>query len=183
MGFEYTKKIFTSHYFRLDYSGQASPFFKEDDPTMVGEKFTFGNNTTIIPVTPIRVITQNNQPIGSVCVATCVPLYPVYGNKETTYAGDFQPFGVRIVVFPQKYIQPTVATHLGIVFSSRDIPIDASSSVNYEFSFGPGFQFMASKTNSIRFEYIYRHISNANSSQNNPGIDQGVLSIAFNHYY
>lgn len=178
-GVEYTRRLWEGGYARLDYSGEFSPFFRESDPTMVGTESTLLGYT---PMTPERVIQLSRASLGNVCAGSCTPIYPVYGNDETTYAASISPLGARVVFRLRRRVQPTFETNLGAMISTRDIPVDNSSLFNYQFTFGPGVQMFATRNTAVRLEYVYRHISNAGMGTMNPGIDQGVFRLALSRY-
>ncbi|MGD0832090.1 MAG: acyloxyacyl hydrolase [Terracidiphilus sp.] len=181
-GFEYTRRFWQSRRVRLDYNGEFSPIFRESDPTLVGEETNINGNILLTPMTPKRVIAVDNNPLGNECSDTCSPIYPVYGHDETTFAAAISPIGARVALFQRNKIQPTFEANTGIVISSRDIPVDNSSLFNYQFTFGPGAQIFASRRTAVRLEYIYRHISNADSGAINPGIDQRVFKLTISRF-
>jgi hypothetical protein len=185
-GFEYGRTIFGNDSLRLDYEGSISPFFQERDPTETGEIATLPDGSTIIfPTSTVRVV-DVNAPIGylSGYGGPPVPLYPLAHGTEKTYALSVSPLGARLNGFNRSRIQTTFSSDLGLVFSSRDLPIDNSARLNYLFSFGPGLEIFYKKNEGIRFEYLFRHMSNANSGSNNPGVDAGVfrLTITRRHH-
>jgi len=181
-GVEYTRRLWESGWARLDYRGEFNPFFRESDPVMVGYKTTISGNT--IPISSQRVIEVSH--VALLCdiiePITCNSIYPVYGPDEATYAAAVSPIGERAVILPRRRLQPTFGMDIGVVISSRDIPVDSSAHLNYQFSFGPGVQAFVSRSKAVRLEYVYRHISNANSGTLNPGIDQGVFRLTLSRY-
>jgi hypothetical protein len=183
VGAEYTRRLWEGREARIDYSGEFSPLFRESDPTIVAEETTVAGSTVVTPVAPMRVVEVNHAPIGSSCVSVCSPIYPVYGHDETTYAVALSPFGTRVIWMPRHRVQPTFETSLGVILSSRDIPVDGTAVFNYQFSFGPGVQVFASRQTALRLEYVFRHISNANSGTLNPGIDQCVFRLTLSRYH
>jgi opacity protein-like surface antigen len=148
----------------------------------VATEWTNAGQTFVTPVTPERVIAVNHASLGNICAGACSPIYPVYGRDETTYAASISPLGVRAILLSRRRVQPTFESDLGVVISSRDIPVDSSSQFNYQFSFGPGVQFFFSQRTAVRLEYVFRHISNANAGAINPGIDQGVFRLTLSRY-
>jgi len=183
-GIDYDHIIWSNRILRLDYEGSIAPFFQERDPTLVGEYFTdIPGFTSIMLFNGQRVIYVNNYPLGSASSGgPPVPIYPLYGSTKT-YAAAISPIGARITATGARWIRPTFSTDMGIVVSSDDLPVDDSASLNYMFSFGPGIELSQSRGGSIRLEYLYRHISNANSGYNNPGIDQGVIRLTLVHSF
>jgi opacity protein-like surface antigen len=181
-GVEYTRRLWEGGSLRLDYKGEFSPLYRERDPVMVAEETTFDGQTQVFPIKPERVIAVDHNSLGDICSATCSPIYPVYGHDETTYAAAISPLGARAILLPRRRVQPTLEADLGVVISSRDIPVDSSANFNYQFSFGPGVQLFVSRNTAVRLEYVFRHISNADSGAINPGIDQGVFRLALSRY-
>jgi opacity protein-like surface antigen len=181
-GVEYTRRLWEGGHARLDYSGEFSPFFRESDPVMVGYKETISGST--IPIQPQRSIAVKQ--VAPLCYLvesmTCNLVYTVYGPNEITYATSVSPIGARAVFLPRRRLQPTFAADMGVVISSRDIPVDHTAGLNYQFAFGPGVQAFVSRNTAVRLEYIYRHISNADTGSINPGIDQGVFRLTLSRY-
>jgi opacity protein-like surface antigen len=181
-GVEYTRRIWEDKGLRFDYRAEFNPLFRESDPTEVATEITVNGSTTVTPVTPTRVIFDDNAQIGNVCVDICIPFYAVLGKNEKTYAVALTPIGARAVFFPRWRIQPTFEANGGFVVSSRDLPVDYTSQFNFQFTLGPGVQVFASRNTAVRLEYVYRHISNAFMSANDPGIDQGVFRLTISRY-
>lgn len=185
-GIEYTLRMFEGNSLRIDYRAEVSPFFRETDPTAVAtEETLFGINIITPFSTPERVVKKDHAPIGVDCIApnTCIPVYLVYGARKVSHGMAFSPLGARAVFLPQHHIQPSFELDLGAVISPHALPVEGASKFNYQFSFGPGVQIHFSRRGALRLEYIFRHISNANSSPLNPGIDQGVFRLSLCHYW
>jgi hypothetical protein len=174
-GLEYSRRLWGNGLLRLDYEGSVAPFFQERDPTLVAEYAIINGNRVTVPASGLRVVYANNDPVGGGGFGNTIPLYPIYGSTKT-YAFAISPIGARISGFSSHRLQPTFSTDLGMVFSSRDLPVDDSASVNFLFSFGPGVEILRGN-GAIRLEYLYRHMSNANSGDNNPGVDSGVFRL------
>jgi len=180
---EYTHLLRQGPRFRLDYEGSVTPMFLESDPTVTGTVFTSDGFNIVTTQTPVRIISVNHGPVGTVLTGggTMVPVYALFG-RENTYAGSVAPLGARVTALPRWRIQPSFALDLGFVASTRDIPVDDASRFNYMFALGPGVQFFADSKTSWRLEYIYRHVSNAGQGDQNPGIDQGVVRLTISHH-
>jgi hypothetical protein len=181
-GFVYDFRLWDTHRICLSYQGSLSPFFQERDPTLIGTFYTPplpGGKPVIMLLSPQRVTTVNNDPVGvagGFGGSTSAPVYPLYGSMKT-YAVAIAPLGVRLNGFNSRKLQPTFSVDLGMVFSSRDLPIDNSSSSNFQFSFGPDVEYCYRRNQAARVEYVYRHLSNANTGTNNPGVDAGVFRL------
>jgi hypothetical protein len=178
LGAEYTHMLRQGPRFRFDYEGSAIPLYEETDPTVVGTIFTLAGQSIITAETPTRVIYVTNAPVGTAATGNglSTPIYALFGRQDT-YAAAFSPLGARVSAFPRWHVQPSFALDLGFIVSARDIPVDQTDRFNYMFAFGPGVQFFTSPQQSLRFEYIYRHASNAGQGSQNPGVDQGVVRV------
>jgi opacity protein-like surface antigen len=172
-GLEYGRTLWGNQSIRLDYEGSITPFFQERDPTLIGFSITPGG-PAFLPVTPGRVVAVNRE------LGPGSNLYNVYSTTKT-YAFAISPIGARISGFNSHKLQSTFSTDMGMVFSTRDLPIDDSSSFNFLFSFGPGFEYFYTPNNAVRLEYLYRHLSNANLGATNPGVDQGTFRLTLSH--
>lgn len=183
-GFEYTHRLLGNGGIKLEYTGEVSPFYRESDPATIGYYETYDGITTFYPSAG-RVVLTHGGPPPEDCTTyypACVPVQPVPGPNETTYGFATAPLGSRLILRPKQRIQPTFLTNVGMLFTQRTIPIDEAASINFQFSFGPGVQVFATRNYSFRIEYLYRHISNANTGVVNPGIDQGVFRITFSRH-
>lgn len=183
-GLKYNRRLWGNDSLRLDYEGSVSPFFQERDPTIIDEYAIINGNiiyirdgyfASTVSATGQRVVYANNDPVGAGGFGNTYPIYPIYGSTKT-YAFAISPIGARVNGFSSRHLQPTFSTDLGMVFSSRDLPIDNSAGINYLFSFGPGVEILRGDS-AIRLEYLYRHMSNASSGYNNPGVDSGVFRL------
>ena len=174
-GLEYSRRLWGNGSLRLDYEGSVAPFFQERDPTLVAEYAIINGNQVIAPASGLRVVYANNDSVGGGGFGNTIPLYPIYGSTKT-YAFAMSPIGARISGFSSHRLQPTFSTDLGMLFSSRNLPVDDSASFNYLFSFGPGVEILRGN-GAIRLEYLYRHMSNGNAGYNNPGVDSGVFRL------
>ena len=174
-GLEYSRRLWGNGSLRLDYEGSVAPFFQERDPTLVAEYAIINGNQVIAPASGLRVVYANNDSVCGGGFGNTIPLYPIYGSTKT-YAFAMSPIGARISGFSSHRLQPTFSTDLGMLFSSRNLPVDDSASFNYLFSFGPGVEILRGN-GAIRLEYLYRHMSNGNAGYNNPGVDSGVFRL------
>ncbi|MGA2251472.1 acyloxyacyl hydrolase [Terracidiphilus sp.] len=184
-GFEYTHRLLENGSVKLEYAGEVSPLYRESDPAITGYTETYDGITTFYPTGSARVVLTHGGSPPEDCITyypTCVPVNPVPGPNEITYGFATAPLGSRVILRPRKRVQPTFLTNVGMVFTQRTIPVDEASSINFQFSFGPGVQVFVTKNYSFRIEYLYRHISNADIGLLNPGIDQGVFRITLSRH-
>jgi opacity protein-like surface antigen len=89
------------------------------------------------------------------------------------------PIGFQWNFMPRHKLQPIVTGHGGYMYSTQPIPTSDAGSFNFTFDIGAGFELYRSKGRSIRAEYRYHHISNHNTADTNPGIDNGVFQVTY----
>jgi len=77
--------------------------------------------------------------------------------------------------------QPFFEVRGGVIASAEPIPVDTAgaSALNFLFDFGGGIQFRVRDDRTISFGYKFLHISNADTSAVNPGVDNNVFYAAF----
>jgi hypothetical protein len=119
---------------------------------------------------------SDGVPISQTIAITC-------NRRQWTFGEAFSPFGFKWNFLPRHRLQPVVTALAGYMFSTRPIPEADAGSANFTFQFGAGLEFYRSATRSIRAEYRLHHISNADSADENPGIDNQLIQItyAFGH--
>lgn len=182
-GFEYGRTLYGNRSTRIDYEASISPFFVERDPTLTAAYYL--DQGVIVEDTSFplgRVTHTSTGPIGYIAIGSG-PVTPVYGSfsTEKTYAFAASPIGIRVNGRNSHRLQPTFSVDLGLVLSGRDLPVDNSANLNYLVSLGPGIEFYYRRNRAVRLEYLYRHMSNANSGEYNPGVDQGVFRLTFTY--
>jgi hypothetical protein len=182
-GIEYTHLLSYGNKLRWDYEGSVTPLYAESDPVSIGMTATVAGTTYMTPEAPQRVTFVNHAPVGIAHAldGAVSPIYPVY-SRQTTYAAGVAPLGARVTAFPRRALRLSFAVDLGFVVSPRDMPVDLSDQFNYMFAFGPGVELYTSQSSSVRLEYIYRHISNADEGFVNPGVDQGVVRLTVSQH-
>jgi hypothetical protein len=106
-------------------------------------------------------------------------------GRETVYGGGLSPFGWKLNFRPSKGWQPIAAISGGFVSSLRPIPKDVPGGTQFNFTFDLQVgveRFNASRTRAWTFAYKLQHISNANRSQVNPGVDLNMLSVGYSFF-
>jgi hypothetical protein len=100
-------------------------------------------------------------------------------GRRWTIGQGFSPIGMQWNFRPRSWLQPFVAGHGGYLYSTRPVPILAAGSFNFTFDLGAGVEIYRTHAQSIRLEYLFHHISDAYTSEANPGIDNGVLQFTY----
>jgi hypothetical protein len=183
LGANYSHVLRPGPRFRFDYEASVMPVWEERDPAVIGTEFSVAGQAIVTPQTPVRVVNETSQPVGTILTGTgaFAPVYAIFGT-ENTYAAAVTPLGARVSMMPRWRVQPSFALDLGFVVGSRDLPVDNASQFNYTFALGPGIEFYSSDRTSWRVEYVYRHMSNAGEGNVNPGLDQAVLRVTVSRH-
>jgi len=186
LGFQYERRLKSNRVLVWRYAAEFRPLILESDPTAT-------YTTTFLSPPPIVVSTS--QPSAAFqCIAGTQsfsgtdPGTGIFYSDKTqttcgrrwTYAQGLSPLGTRINLRPHRRLQPTASLLAGYMLSTRKIPIETAGSFNFTFEFGAGLEFYQSQSRSIRVEYQIQHFSNADTAQDNPGVDNGLFKLTYN---
>jgi hypothetical protein len=179
----YDRKLVLNHFVNWQYSGEILPIALESDPVIIEtDHWTSPNVFTqtvsdVIPGAcfPASGTFTTTTPDGTVFsynyVKTC--------GRQWTIGEAISPIGMQWNFAPRRKIQPFFVGHGGYMYSTQPIPVPAAGSFNFTFDFGVGIEFYRSQSRSIRAEYRYHHISNHNTANENPGIDNGLFQVTY----
>ncbi len=183
-GISYSRRLFGGNHAIWQYDAEFLPIALDGDPL---------GRAVLHETLPVATTTQFDLgPIVS-CAPRTVPytFTDVNGVVHTGVVNDFchgrrwtfgeaiSPVGLRWNFRPHRKIQPLVAFHLGYMYSTKAIPTVDAGSFNFTFDGGAGFELYRSRSQSLRVEYRYHHISNHNSADENPGIDNGLIQLSY----
>lgn len=184
VGISYNRRLFLNRVVNWQYSGEILPVALESNPLLryVNNQTspTVATFTGILPFSPVTctpVVTQYSTTYEGVTHAgtqtdTC------YG-REWTVGEAMSPIGMQWNFLPRRNTQPFIDGHGGYMYSTQEIPVQSAGSFNFTFDLGAGFEIYRTKTQSIRAEYRYHHISNHNTANENPGIDNGLFQVTY----
>lgn len=129
--------------------------------------FTPGVLPAAILVQPTR---YNFYRVGSAVIAA----HAVYGFGVT-------PIGFTAHFARQRAVHPFVEARGGIIASTEPIPINApdATGLNFLFDFGGGLQWETGERHAVEFGYKFLHISNAGTTDFNPGVDNNIFYAGF----
>lgn len=176
LGAEYDRRLVWNQSIEFDYVVQVRPFLRESDPTLVGVRDASSNQLLITYANPQRVVIVSRAPF--LLQPQNVLAVNVYG-REWTYAGGANPIGFKLNLRAHHKFQPYLNTNGGFLFSTRDIPVDQTSSFNFDFEFGAGLETYLSAIRSVRIGYAFHHISNGYIVSFDPGIDNGLIEVTY----
>jgi hypothetical protein len=122
---------------------------------------------------PLTFLFQPAQPNFRSGTRQLIPAHAVYGAAVlpvgfTTHLG-------------RRALQPFFGIHGGIIASTEPIPVNAADAtgLNFLFDFSPGISIKISSHQAVNVGYKFLHISNAYTTNFNPGVDNNVVFIGF----
>jgi hypothetical protein len=186
LGVSYARRLWSSRVGDLRYLAEVRPVLLESDPVA----HTTVDITLIAPPGPASGFTYDTVPYPSCRPGTFQQTIQsptqsysytssITCGRRWTFAQGFSPVGLQYSFRPTHRIQPFVSSTAGYILSTRPIPVSNAGSFNFTFDFGAGIEFFHSATRSIQVEYRYHHISNHDTANANPGIDNGVFKVAY----
>lgn len=184
IGVSYSRKLLVTRFGVWTYDGEILPVALESDP------LTRSVNVQTSP-TNGTVVNDGGPPM-----ATCAPFVNPYNftlngitytgvdtftchGRQWTIGEAISPVGLQWNFFPRRKVQPLIEGHGGYMYSTHSIPVGGAGAFNFTFDFGGGIEYFRSRSRSIRVEYRYHHISDHDTSIENPGIDNGVVQLSY----
>lgn len=183
IGFEYDRRLHAGGLVNWQYSLEVMPIALESDPmtrvvvkqiepTSATYTYSMAPEVTCGPVTIPYVEVASGSTYFGTETASC-------GGRRWTMGEAISPLGFEWNFLPRRRLQPLITAHGGTMFSRRTIPVLNAGSMNFTFSGGAGVEYFLSPRRSVRVEYRVHHISNADTANLNPGIDNGVVRLSF----
>jgi hypothetical protein len=188
-GAGYSRRLFANHIVNWQYSFEILPVALDSDPVQVTNAtgtVVFNNGKPTETFTNVSSIPT----VGSCTPSAYSETFVLSDGTETVdlvstcarrwVIGEaISPIGFQWNFMPRHKLQPIVTGHGGYMYSTQPIPIPSAGSFNFTFDVDAGFELFQSKRRSIRAEYRYHHISNHNTADTNPGIDNGVFQVTY----
>jgi hypothetical protein len=183
LGVSYTRRLVAGRVVNFQFDAELLPVALESDPLsrVVNVQTSPKKTTMVFDGGPIiscsrQVIEYTYTVDGTTYSGT--DTFTCHG-RQWTMGESMSPFGMQFNFMPRRRLQPLIETHGGYMFSAQQIPISSAGSFNFTAEAGVGFEYFRNHRQSIRVEYRYHHISDADTSFFNPGIDNGVLQVAW----
>lgn len=183
IGVSYDRRLLANRIVDWEYSGELMPIALESDPVQVTTTtFTYTNpplTFTSTLNTPTIASCHDFSGSGSIpnggptfsFVATC--------TRRWTVGEALSPVGFQWNFLTSRRLEPFFVGHGGTMFSSETIPVAYSGNFNFTFDLGAGLEFFRTRTQSVRAEYRYHHISNDWTASSNPGIDNSLFQVTY----
>ena len=151
---------------------------------LAGDNVAWKFTVDIVPVALLSQPTVNGvetvqEHPAIFCIAS--PCNLSFGRR-TTYGIGFAPVGFEFNFRRKRRIQPVLGINAGLLHFTRDVPIDHSMATNFTFSWGGGVQIFTSESRSVLIGYRFHHISNANASNVNPGVDSNFIYAGYSFH-
>jgi len=180
----YSRRLFQNGKVNWQYTAELLPVALESDPV---EQETL-TEVSPPPAEPIPVASQ--MPIGP-CHTSSGSFtetfqgvvytydYNVACTRRWTIGEGMSPIGFQWNFLPRHKLQPILLGHGGYMYSTQPIPVASAGSFNFTFDIGAGLELYRNQTRSIRLDYRYHHISDHYTTNVNPGIDNGLLTVTY----
>jgi len=135
-------------------------------------------------VMPAAIVIQPEQfVIGNPASSTADPtvINRVRAPKHSVYGFGVTPVGFVFEFAARRRIHPLIETAGGIVASTEPVPIRSmdATGLNFLFYLGGGLRFQIHERGAVTLGYRFLHISNAGTTNFNPGLDNNVFYIGY----
>ncbi len=184
IGFSYDRRLHVGNVVNWQYDLEAMPVALESDPLariVVQQSAPDAESYTYYAAPPITCGAESSEYSGEEAggstytgteTVTC-------GGRRWTYGEAISPLGLDWNFLPRRRTQPYFDVHGGSMFTSRVIPIAGAAAKNFTFDGGVGLEWFLSPARSLRAEFRLHHISNADTANLNPGIDNGMFLVSY----
>jgi opacity protein-like surface antigen len=184
VGASYGRRLYLNHIVNWQFNAELLPVALEADP--LGRVIIRQTSPIVLtsvqaigpPITCAPVTTRYNETLPNGVILAGTETVYCHG-REWTIGEGMSPVGFRWNFRPSHPLQPFLIGHGGYMYSTRPIPVPFAGSFNFTFDIGAGLELYRSKSRSVRAEYRFHHISNHDTANYNPGIDNGVLQITY----
>jgi hypothetical protein len=184
LGVQYERRLVSNRALIWRYAAEFRPLILESDPTGAVTLTILSPPPTGVFAGGPQVAFQCNAGLYNFSSTVDGTLFAetelIKCGRRWTYAQGFSPAGTRFNLLPHRRLQPTASLFVGEMLSAKKIPLDTAGSFNFTFEFGVGLEYYQSQSRSIRLEYQIQHFSNADTAQENPGVDNGLFKLTYN---
>jgi hypothetical protein len=96
-------------------------------------------------------------------------------TRDVAYAWGLSPFGLRVTAPAVGRFTVFGAAAAGALVFPRPYPVPAATRINFTLEFGGGLTVRTIRSREVEVGYKYHHLSNAYTSEANPGLDANVF--------
>jgi hypothetical protein len=183
VGVSYNRRLISNRIVNWQYSGEFFPIAFESDPVQVTvTTVTYTTPPLIFTTTSIiPTVTACHPQSGGGSIPQEGLTYSYVGtcSRRWTTGQALSPAGFQWNFLTRRRLQPFLIGHGGYMYSTKPIPVTTAGSFNFTFDFGAGIEFFRTRTQSVRGDFRYHHISNDWTAQQNPGVDSGVVQVTY----
>jgi Lipid A 3-O-deacylase (PagL) len=138
-----------------------------------------------LDVEPVELAREDHYATCQTGSGGIVLIYSCVQGKQEVYGGGVSPFGWKFNFRTARRWQPFGALSAGFVASRQPIPADIAGATlfNFTFNFQVGVErFNPAHTRAWTFSYALQHISNADRSSVNPGVDLNMITVGYSFF-
>ena len=99
------------------------------------------------------------------------------GRPASIRGGGFDPLLFRWGMKPRGRVRPYIEISGGATFTARDFPSVNTSTFNFDWKLGPGFQIPVARNRALDVSLRFAHISNGNIGNRNPEFNGFQLTV------
>jgi Lipid A 3-O-deacylase (PagL) len=103
-------------------------------------------------------------------------------QRKRTYGSGLSPVGFQADFFPSKRVQPFLSGDGGFIYFTDRVLSPQGSQFMYTIDFGTGINIFRKARQAVSIGYRYQHLSNANISQHNPGMDANTFYVSVSRF-
>ena len=139
-----------------------------------GRILAAGNNVALaytFDVIPVAVVTNNprTEIIGEGVFST------EYVRRTSVYGFGFAPIGLKFYFLQAKRVKFFASSTAGFLTFLNEVPVERARKFNFTFDFGLGMQITTGSRSALTLGFKLHHLSNAQTAEDNPGLDSGVF--------
>jgi hypothetical protein len=102
--------------------------------------------------------------------------------RKRTYGSGLSPVGFQWDFFPSKRVQPFFSGNGGFIYFMDKVLSPQGSQFMYTVDFGTGINIFRKERQAVSIGYRYQHLSNANISVHNPGMDANTFYVSVSRF-
>jgi hypothetical protein len=102
--------------------------------------------------------------------------------RKRTYGSGLSPVGFQWDFFPSKRVQPFFSGDGGFIYFMDKVLSPQGSQFMYTVDFGTGINIFRKERQAVSIGYRYQHLSNANISVHNPGMDANTFYVSVSRF-
>lgn len=131
----------------------------------------------MVELVPVALINQPRQ--QQVVQGNFLTLVDVPGTKRVIYGAGTSPIGLQLNFRRGHMLQPYLNGSAGMLYFTDQVPISGSSQFNFTFGWGAGVEIWHRENQSLSLGYKFHHISDANTTNRNPGADSNLFYAGY----